>query len=247
MKWKKERVVAPNGESPRWRGYGYVRVSTEEQLSGVSLAAQEEKIRAWASLKDVDLVEVIRDEGYSGKNLKRPGFERLLELIRGPEAEAVVVYKLDRLTRSTSDLLFLIEKVFKEGNTRFFSISEEIDTESAMGKFFLTVMGAMAQMERELIGERTRMSLQYKKSQGESLGLVPFGYRRVAGRLEPDLEEEAIVGKMRMWKEAGESYRGIARRLQEEGIKPRRPGYGWNAATVRVILLRREGGGGEAE
>jgi site-specific DNA recombinase len=84
MKWKsKERASAPSAESPRWRGYGYVRVSTEEQMSGVSLAAQEEKIRAWASLKDVDLVEVIRDEGYSGKNLKRPGFERLLELIRG--------------------------------------------------------------------------------------------------------------------------------------------------------------------
>ena len=102
------------------------------------------------------------------------------------------------------------------------------------------MMGAMAQMERELIGERTRLSLQYKKSQGESLGLVPFGYRRVAGKLEPDQEEQAIVGKMRSWKEAGESYRGIARRLQEEGIKPRRPGYGWNAATIRVILRRQE-------
>ena len=120
---KRKRTKAAQKVKEPLRAYGYVRVSTEEQAAeGLSLEAQEEKIRAYASFKDLELVEIIRDEGASGKDLNRPGFQELLELVGGKQAEALVVFKLDRLTRNTSDLLHLVEDVFKQGNTRFFSI-----------------------------------------------------------------------------------------------------------------------------
>mgnify|MGYP001565920212 FL=1 len=161
---KKRHPKKPQLKPTQLKAYGYCRVSTEEQArEGISLDAQEEKIHQYANLKDLELLEVIRDEGASGKDLERPGLQRLLHLIEDEQAEALIVYKLDRLTRNTSDLLQLVEEIFKDGNTRFFSITEDIDTNSAMGKFFLTIMGAMAQMERELVSERTKAALLYKK------------------------------------------------------------------------------------
>lgn len=228
----KHRNIAPN-----LKAYGYCRVSTEEQArEGLSLDAQEAKIRAYAQIKDLDLLEIIRDEGFSGKDLHRPGLQRLLALSQDPQAEALIVYKLDRLTRNTSDLLLLVEEIFKKGNTRFFSITEEIDTDSAMGKFFLTIMGAMAQMERELVSERTSTALQYKKQQGYSLGKIPFGYSRIDGQLVPDEAEKKILRQMKKWRKSGLSYGKIAQKLNEKCILPKRQNTRWHASTIYHIL-----------
>jgi len=227
--------------APKLKAYGYCRVSTEEQArEGISLDAQEEKIRTYAQLKDLDLIEIIRDEGFSGKDLHRPGLQRLFDLIQGAETEALIVYKLDRLTRNTSDLLHLVEDIFKKGNTRFFSITEEIDTESAMGKFFLTIMGAMAQMERELISERTSTALQYKKAQGQSLGKIPFGYSRIDGKLVPDNTEKNIIHRIKRWRKNGLTYDKIAKLLNEKGIKPKYQNSLWHAGTVHYILNKKK-------
>ncbi|MCG6533421.1 MAG: recombinase family protein [Syntrophales bacterium LBB04] len=226
---------------PKMKAYGYCRVSTEEQArEGISLDAQEDKIRTYAQLKDLELLDIIRDEGYSGKNIQRPGLQKLLALIQGPEAEAVIVYKLDRLTRNTSDLLHLVEVIFRKDNTRFFSITEEIDTDSAMGKFFLTIMGAMAQMERELISERTVAALSYKKQQGESLGHIPYGYHRVSGRLLPDPQEGQILRKMKKWRKDGLSYGKIAQLLNEKKIPTKKQNALWYASTVRHLLTKKK-------
>lgn len=230
---KKTRPTSP------LKAYGYIRVSTEEQATeGVSLSAQEEKIQTYASLKGLDLIDVIRDEGASGKDLNRPGLQQLLQMVQAEEAEALIVYKLDRLTRNTSDLLYLVEQVFKQGNTRFFSITEEIDTSSAMGKFFLTIIGAMAQMEREVISERVKTALQYKKQQGHSLGLVPYGSQRIDGKLEKEPEEQKILRRMKRWRREGLSYKAIAERLNQKGIKPRREKASWHPSSVYYILKR---------
>lgn len=221
------------------KAYGYIRVSTEEQANkGVSLDAQADKIQTYAALKDLDLVKIIRDEGLSGKDLARPGLQQLLELVRKEEADAIIVYKLDRLTRSTSDLLHLVEEVFRKGNTRFYSISEEIDTDSAVGKFFLTIMGAMAQMEREVISERVKSALGYKKQQGHSLGLVPYGFERIDGELVKNPEEQRILRRMKRWHKEGLGYKRIADRLNEKSIKPRRKKSKWHASTVHHIFKR---------
>lgn len=227
--------------TPKLKAYGYCRVSTEEQArEGISLDAQEQKIHAYAQLKDLELVEIIRDEGFSGKDLHRPGLQRLLNLIQGSETEALIVYKLDRLTRNTSDLLHLIEDIFKKGNTRFFSITEEIDTESAMGKFFLTIMGAMAQMERELISERTSTALQYKKAQGQSLGKIPFGYSRIDGKLVPDNTEKNIIQRIKRWHKNGLSYDKIANLLNEKGVKAKYQNSRWHGSTVHYLLSKKK-------
>lgn len=222
---------------PKLKAFGYCRVSTEEQArEGLSLDAQASKIRAYAQIKDIDLIDIIRDEGFSGKNLHRPGLQRLLNLIQTPQAEALIVYKLDRLTRNTSDLLLLIEEIFKKGNTRFFSISEDIDTDSAMGKFFLTIMGAMAQMERELISERTSTALQYKKELGASLGKIPFGYSRIDGHLVPDQAEKNTLRLIKKWRKNGLSYGKIASLLNEKGIKPKCQNALWRPGTIHYII-----------
>jgi len=150
---------------------GYVRVSTEEQArEGISLEVQEDKVKKYADLHNLDLVEVIRDEGKSGKDLNREGIQKVITLCKDRSVDHLVVYKMDRLTRRTLDLLTLVEEVFKPNRVQFHSISEKVDTSTAQGKFFLTITGAMAQMERDLISERTREALQYKISKGENVG-----------------------------------------------------------------------------
>jgi DNA invertase Pin-like site-specific DNA recombinase len=231
-----KRHSKSDAEAPL-KAYGYTRVSTDEQAKeGISLAAQRAKIKAFAVVKDLELVEIITDEGLSGKDLNRPGLQRLLELSKGGGAEAVIVYKLDRLSRRTRDLLFLIEDVFKKGNTRFFSLTEQIDTETAIGKFFLTLMGAMAQMERELIAERTKANLAYKKEKGESLGHIPYGYQRIKGKLVKDEAEQRVIRRIKRHKKQGKSYRKIAEMLNRQGVPTRSKEAKWHDSTVWYVV-----------
>lgn len=219
------------------RAYGYVRVSTEEQAhEGISLVAQQAKIKEAVAFYNFQLVEILADEGVSGKDLERPGIKRLLEVVRDREAEAVVVYKLDRLSRRTRDLLFLVEDVFVDGNTRLVSLTEQLDTETALGKFFLTLMAALAQMERELIGERTREALAYKKKKGERLGTTPLGYKILAdGSLIENPEELEIVSRIKRLHYSGMPYRKIAQCLNVEGVPTKREKR-WYGSTIRYIL-----------
>jgi site-specific DNA recombinase len=220
------------------RAYGYVRVSTDEQArSGVSLQAQEAKIRSYASLHDLNLLEVFVDEGVSGKNTDRPALQKLLNAIQGPEEEAVIVWSLDRLSRRTRDLLWLIEDVFMQGGTRLISLSEQIDTSTAMGKFFLTIMGALSQMERELIAERTRTALDFKRQRGDRLGTTPLGFvTQPDGSLSAVQEELAVVRRIKALRSRGHSYWTIAARLNQEGVATKRGGT-WHASTIRYVAL----------
>lgn len=215
-----------------------MRVSTEEQArEGLSMEAQKEKIRSFAKLHNLDLIEIFADEGASGKNLDRDGIETLIKKIEGQQHDSVIVYKLDRLSRRTRDLLLLIEDVFAKGNTRLFSITEQIDTDTAIGKFFLTLMGAMAQMERELISERTKTVLEHKKKLGHSLGHIPFGFNRVDGKLVKSNYEQKIIRNIKRWKREGKSYQWIADKLNEKGVSSRR-GKKWHKSSLWCILNR---------
>src|SRR5271169_4699337 len=169
---------------------GYVRVSTDRQAElGVSLEAQEAKIRAMATVRGVELEEVIVDGGESAKDLNRPGMQRLLELVVNEKIDAVIVAKLDRLTRSVKDLSQMLE-LFEKRKVALISVAESLDTSSAAGRLVITIMGAVSQWEREAIGERTRDALRHKKTKGERVGNIPLGFR-----LSPDgrrLETDAI-------------------------------------------------------
>src|SRR5262249_18446976 len=150
-------------------------VSTDRQAEqGVSLEAQEYKIRAMTTIHNAELVEVIIDGGESAKSLNRPGLQRLLALVNSGQVQAVIVAKLDRLTRSVKDLCALLE-LFEKRKVALISVAESLDTAAAAGRLVITIMAAVSQWEREAIGERTRDALRHKRSQGHRVGNIPFG------------------------------------------------------------------------
>ena len=197
------------------KAIGYIRVSTEEQVrEGVSLEAQAERIKALAIAKDWDLKEIIEDRGYSGKDLRRPGVQKLLKSCKAGAVDVVIVYKVDRLTRKQKDLWYLLEDVFDPAGLGFISVVEPFDTTTATGKAFLGMLGVFAQLERDLVSERTIEALAYKKSKGEWLGRQPAGFRITeAGKLEEDPETLAKIRRAKRMKREGKSIRTISRTL----------------------------------
>src|SRR5262249_22805391 len=177
------------------RAIGYVRVSTDKQADhGVSLEAQEAKIRAMATVQGAEIVELIVDGGESAKNLKRPGTERLLSMVDDRQIDTVIVAKLDRLTRSVKDLCSLLE-LFEKRGVALVSVAESLDTSSAAGRLVITIMAAVSQWEREAIGERTRDAMRHKKSNGQRVGNIAYGFRLAADEehLDPDPHEQAVL------------------------------------------------------
>ena len=123
------------------RAVAYVRVSTDKQAStGLSLDAQRTKVTAYARLYDLELIDVIVDAGASAKTLERPGLTRALAMLEYGQADALVVVKLDRLTRSVRDLGHLLDRYFAKGQWALMSVSENIDTRSAAGRLVLNVL-----------------------------------------------------------------------------------------------------------
>src|ERR1700730_6298153 len=135
---------------------GYARVSTDKQVDkGISLEAQQHKICAMAEVQGAQLLETIVDGGESAKSLNRPGLRRLLALVEAGKVEAVIIAKLDRLTRSVKDLCQLLE-LFEKHRVALVSVAESLDTASAAGRLVIGIMVCVSQWEREAIGERTR-------------------------------------------------------------------------------------------
>ena len=218
------------------KAIGYVRVSTDEQArEGVSMDNQKAKIEAYCNLNDLELVAIIEDAGKSGKDLNREGVQSLLERIKGRQIDAVVVYKLDRLSRRVKDTLTLMELIEKK-SVAFHSITEKIDTKSAMGKFFLNIMASMNQWERDTISERTRDALQHKIEKGERAGQVPYGWTLgMDGKtLLPSAREQEAIRFILDLHSKGNTLRGICGELEKEGHKP--AGKTWHPMTVKRIV-----------
>jgi site-specific DNA recombinase len=193
------------------RAVGYVRVSTDEQArEGVSLDAQTERIRALAVAKDWELVEIIEDKGFSGKNLERPGMEELIKSCRKGRADVCVVYKVDRLTRKQKDLWHLLEDIFDKNSVGLVSVTEPFDTTTATGKAFLGMLGVFAQLERDMISERTTEALGEKHRQREWVGRVPAGFSINGKHLEADQEAMRRIEKAKRLRREGRSIRDIS-------------------------------------
>ena len=205
------------------KAVAYVRVSTEKQAdAGQSLEAQQAKVTAYAGLYDLELVEVIVDAGESAKTLNRPGLTRALAMLKSGQADALVVVKLDRLTRSVRDLGELVDRYFANGKAALLSVSEQIDTRSAAGRLVLNVLASVSQWEREAIGERTAAVMQFKAKAGEYTGgRAPYGFRVEAGRLVRVEAEQAVLAAARKAKAKGLSLRAIARVLEQRGVLSR--------------------------
>ena len=199
------------------------------------MEAQRAKLAAYAGLYELELVEVVVDAGVSAKTLNRPGLSRALGMLESGEAAALVVVKLDRLTRSVSDLGELVERYFRDGGAALLSVSEQIDTRSAGGRLVLNVLASVSQWEREAIGERTAAVMRHKASQGEYTGgRAPYGYRVDGGRLVPVEAEQRVLLAAREAKAAGLSLRAIATELEARGMLSR---TGRPFAPVQVSRL----------
>jgi DNA invertase Pin-like site-specific DNA recombinase len=153
---------------------GYVRVSTTDQSdNGVSLEAQEAKVRAYADLNGCEKIVLFSDPGISGKDIKhREGLQAAIKAIE--KGDALVVYSLSRLSRSTKDTIEIAEVLDKRG-ADLVSISEKIDTTTAAGKMVFRMLAVLSEFERDMVTERTKMAMSYKKAKGERVGGIPHG------------------------------------------------------------------------
>ena len=218
------------------RAIGYVRVSTEDQAQGgVSLEAQEEKIQAYCLAKGWDLIKVIKDGGFSAKDLNRPGMQEILKGCKKEEFDVLVILKLDRLTRSVKDLGYLVEDVFGRNNIAFSSIQDNFDTSTANGRMVMNILATIAQWERDIISERTREAMQFMKNSLKLVGAVPFGFDLVDGQLEPNPDEMGVVRRVVVMRENGQSYQKIAAHLNNQEV-PSKNGGSWHPKTVMGVL-----------
>lgn len=151
----------------------YARCSTDKQE--YSIQVQVSKLKYYAKLKGYKNIIVLTDKGYSGKNTTRPAFIRMIEMVKRNEVEAIIIYSLSRFARNIIDTLKTIE-VLNTYSVAFHSLTESIDTNTAIGRFFITTIANIYQLEREQISERTKLVLQYKKEKREIIGQIRFGY-----------------------------------------------------------------------
>lgn len=225
----------------------YIRVSTNEQAEqGVSLAAQREKVELYARLHDLELVAVEIDAGVSAKSLDRPGLARALEALRTGRASALLIAKLDRLTRSVRNLGALVERYFAGEDCTLMSVGDNIDTSSAAGRLVLNVLVSVSQWEREAIGERTSVALQHLRRKGVKMGRAPYGWRygeqtdadghRV---MMPVEAEQAAIARIMRMVQAGDTYAVIAAALNASGITTQRGSRWTKQAIGRVVKQAR--------
>ena len=177
----------------------YTRVSTDNQaeVEFNSCEAQEAKIKAFISSQEsFEIYKVYKDEGYSGANLDRPGLAGLLADIEQNNINMVIVYKIDRLTRSPKDFYNLIE-IFEKHSISFISVTERFDTSTPSGRLLRNIMLTFAQFERELTSERTKDKMLERAKKGlYGGGGCPLGYKRVNKRLEIEPSEAETVRKV---------------------------------------------------
>ena len=219
----------------------YVRVSTEEQAQeGYSIRAQEEKLRAYARLKEWAVYKIYIDEGISGKNITdRPAINEMIADIKKGEVQNVLVFKLDRLTRSVADLISLIE-LFNEYDCAFNSLTESIDTHSATGRMFIKILGIFAEFERENIAERTRLGFERKVKEGYAIGAgnASYGYDKKKGeKIQTINEQEAIIVReiFDMFLNKHMSFFKIAGNLNTRNI-PTKINSAWYPRTIKHVL-----------
>ena len=225
------------------KAIAYLRVSTDSQAdSGLSLEAQRAKIEAYANLYGYELVDVL-EEAANGNSLRRTALQAGLAALTAvqPRADALIVAKLDRLTRSVRDLGALLDSAFRR--CALVSVTEQVDTSTASGRMVLHILTSVAQWEHEAISERTAAALAAKRARGERFsGQPPIGYRYEGGRVVPDAAEMRMVRALRRYRSWGMSLRWIAERLYQDGYRTRRGGRIHFTQIARVLARAPEGG-----
>lgn len=239
-------------QDERWDA-GYPRVSTDMQVERDALQNQVQALEAHAAARGLRL-RLYREEGVSAKNTDRPALQRLLADVRAGRIRAVIVTKLDRISRSLADLLDLM-RFFEEHGVEFVSLRDNIDTSGPVGRFMLHILGAIAELERAITAERVTEDMKLRARRGKwNGGLPPYGRALVDGKLVVVPDEAATLHRMRLLLKEKRSWRGVAIALNREGSRTRgwgpierdgrpiRKGHApeeWTPVSVKRVLLQR--------
>lgn len=212
----------------------YPRVSTEDQSRfGHSLDEQEEKLKQLCEFKDYEIYKVYREEGVSAKNMERPKFQEMIEDMKNGKINKIVVYKLDRLTRSIKDLESICT-MLEEYNCSLESVAEEINTDTANGKFFIRMLTILAQLEIERTSERTKFGLVGAAKKGHLSGRPPLGYKKIdndKGIFIDEVQADVVRRIFKLYLD-GMAVNSICKLFNEEEILNRK----WPTTTVDKIL-----------
>lgn len=219
----------------------YVRVSTTEQAAeGYSVEEQEKKCKAAIEAKGWEYAGTYSDPGVSGRTLDRPALLEMLKRIRAGEVNAVVIYKLDRLSRKQRDTMNLIEDVFLAYDIALVSLNETLDTSTPWGRAMIGILSSFNQMESENIQQRTMMGREAKANEGGYAGgKPPLGYKAENGQLVVVPEEAEIIKLIFSLRNKGKTLKGIAETLNTKGYRTRRGGE-FKHSAIQTILANED-------
>lgn len=211
---------------------GYTRISDSEQSTdGLSLDTQRVVIQRYCEQRGWELIEIIEDDGYSGRNDDRPGLQRALGMLakrRGQRPDAIVVARLDRLARSLANLVTYID-LSRERRWGLVAIDMDLNTTSANGRLVIRIIASVAEWESEINSERTSAGMRAvhaaKRERGEAFGFQP-------------LVDQVTVARIVRARGRGESFGAIARRLDRQGVPTPGGGSRWYPSTVERICKR---------
>lgn len=207
---------------------GYCRVSTEEQaVSGLGLKAQEKAIRGECDRRGLALVAIHTDAGLSAKTMARPALTTALANLNSGEGSILMVAKLDRLTRSVHDATGLMAAAERAG-WGLVALDAPVDTTTPQGAAMAQVLAVFAELERRLIGERTKAALAVRRSQGVRLG-------------RPQTLSQEVVRRIVDARSDGATWSSIANKLNDEEVPTAQGGKSWYPATVRHVALAERG------
>ena len=213
----------------------YLRCSTTHQLETHSISHQRLKIDLYCKFHNLQMVEEIVDEGVSGKSTKREGYTRLMEMIKNKECDGVVVYSLSRYSRCVLDTLSSIQLMNDNGITFH---SENIDTSSPNGRFFLTILSSLSQLEREITSTRVKDTLQGLKMTNKPYSNDLYGYDKIDGSLVVNGTEQKMIKNIVKMNRLGFSIHEIVKYVNEKGFKTKRGGKRFYYNTIKGILLK---------
>lgn len=203
---------------------GYVRVSTSEQAdSGAGLAAQRAAIESECARRGWQLVAILEDGGFSGKNLVRPALQEAFAMLKAGQTNVLMVSKVDRLSRSVLDFATVLATAERQ-RWSLVALDLGVDTTTPTGQLMANILAATAEYERKLIGQRTREGLAAKRAAGVRLG-------------RPRLLDGAVADRIRSARQAGSTLQAIADRLNSDGVTTP-TGRSWSPALVRKITLQ---------
>ena len=223
-----------NNEENNKKAIAYVRVSSEEQLKGISLETQEEQIKKYCEIHNIKILELYKEEGRSATTTNRPEYQKMMKELEKIKPNIIIVWRLDRIFRNTKDALNTSDYLDKK-RIDFVSVTQNIDTSTAIGRMFYTMMSALAQLESEQIGERVEANQKQLTTKGKYLNRPPYGYyleKDKLGNITTEKftinEQEAkTIKQMFTDKTNGMSYSQIAR---EHDLSPQ---------TAKNILLNK--------